>query len=271
MQLQTFPIIDALKGSIEKIWLYKSDGKITEDDLKMIVPNGRIKLIIPYNDVITRTGIFEIHSGGNKIFLIGITEVPRIVNDQKQNPSGTIGIELNPAQAYRFFPVRFSAIVNTILPLGAIMGTEASDLEQHLSLAASGAIKADLLQHFLLLHMAPEEDTVFRHCIERIETSKGQITMQELEKETGYTCRWLHMKFKERLGISPKNFAGIIRFYDIYKSLNTNPFRLFSEKEFYDTYHDQSHFIRDFKKFAGMPPARLTRAINDFGKTFFKT
>jgi len=115
MQLQTFPIIDALKGSIEKIWLYKSDGKITEDDLKMIVPNGRIKLIIPYNDVITRTGIFEIHSGGNKIFLIGITEVPRIVNDQKQNPSGTIGIELNPAQAYRFFPVRFSACCRAFL------------------------------------------------------------------------------------------------------------------------------------------------------------
>ncbi len=271
MQLQTFKIIEPLKESIEKIWLYKSDERLEEDDLKMIVPNGRIKLIIPFNDVLTKTGSFEVYSVGNRIFLIGIIEVPRIINDQKQNPSGTIGIEFNPAAAYRFFSLDFAGIVNNIIPLSNISGKEVSDLEKALSHASSPEIKADMLQQFLLLQMKETEDTVFGHCIRKIESVKGQITMSELEKSTGYTSRWLNMKFKQRLGISPKNFAGIIRFYDIYKSLSNNPFRLFSQKGFYDLYHDQSHFIRDFKKFAGMPPARLTRAINDFGKAFFKS
>jgi len=270
MQIQTFPIIEPLKESIEKIWLFTSENSVGEDDLKMIVPNGRIKLIIPFNDVLTRTGTSEIYSAGNRIFLVGIIEAPRVVNDQKQNPSGTIGVEFNPAFAYRFFPLDFAGITNNIVLLSHIIGGEVNDLEQSLSLASTVEIKMDMLQQFLLKQMKQEEDTVFSHCIQKIETAKGQITMSELEKAMGYTGRWLNMKFKERLGISPKNFAGIIRFNEIYKSLNTHPIRVFSQKEFYDLYHDQSHFIKDFKKFAGMPPARLTKAVNDFGKTFFK-
>ncbi|HYG14269.1 MAG TPA: hypothetical protein VEC12_00845, partial [Bacteroidia bacterium] len=82
--------------------------------------------------------------------------------------------------------------------------------------------------------------------------------------------RWLHMKFMERAGISPKNLASIVRFQQFYTALAQNREKDFLQKEFYDFYYDQSHFIKDFKRFTGLPPAKLAMSENEFGKIFYK-
>ena len=47
----------------------------------------------------------------------------------------------------------------------------------------------------------------------------------------------------------------------------SNPFL---KRDFYDMYYDQSHFIKDFKRFTGLSPTRFEKQVNDFGEKYFR-
>ena len=96
------------------------------------------------------------------------------------------------------------------------------------------------------------------------------MTVKELEKKTGYSSRWLNMKFNERLGVSPKNFASVIRFKQYYEALVNGKEKAFFKNDFYELYYDQSHFIKDFKRFTGLSPTKLERLTNELGERYYK-
>lgn len=96
------------------------------------------------------------------------------------------------------------------------------------------------------------------------------VAIKQLEKETGYSSRWINMKFYEKVGLSPKGLCSINRFQAYYSTLTNNSAKLFTQKEFYNHYYDQSHFIKEFKRFTGLAPAKFDSLVNDFGKIFSK-
>jgi len=38
-----------LKKYIQKMWIFESSGKIPVDDMKLVVPNGNLKLTLSYH------------------------------------------------------------------------------------------------------------------------------------------------------------------------------------------------------------------------------
>ena len=128
-----------------------------------------------------------------------------------------------------------------------------------------------VLQQFLFNQFTQQvEDSIFEYCVAKITSSKGKITIQELEKKTGYSSRWLNMKFADKLGISPKNFSTIIRFNEYYNAVANNNEMEFMQNAFYDHYYDQSHFLKEFKRFTGQSHSGFVNRTNDFGKLFYK-
>jgi AraC-like DNA-binding protein len=136
--------------------------------------------------------------------------------------------------------------------------------------AGCASEKIHLLQQFLLRQLSlHQEDRVFEYCVEKITASKGKVTIKELEKKTGYSSRWLNMKFDERLGVSPKNLSSIIRFKEYYKIFIDPQKDSRSRKDYYELYYDQSHFIKDFKRFTGLAPTRFEKQMNEFGERYY--
>jgi methylphosphotriester-DNA--protein-cysteine methyltransferase len=78
------------------------------------------------------------------------------------------------------------------------------------------------------------------------------------------------MKFENRLGMSPKNLSSIIRFQKNYQAMISHPAAFFSQKDFFDHYHDESHFIKNFKRYTGFPPSKIIQLKNEFGRTFYQ-
>ena len=162
-------------------------------------------------------------------------------------------------------------IKNQIHPLEDILGKVAKQLEEQISNIESIHGKVELFQQFLLNQLyLQEEDNVFEYCVSKISTSKGKITIQELEKKTGYSSRWLNIKFTDNLGISPKNLSSIIRFKQYYNAFANNDELSFMKNDFYDLYYDQSHFIKEFKRFTGLSYSGFEKIDNHFGKLFYK-
>lgn len=272
MRLQHYTIHPTLKGYIEKLWVFESSGRVPHDDLKLIVPNGLVKLVIPFQNGLA--GKYEnwFHlSPENQMTLIGISDQPAWVDVEHDVRSGTIGVEFSPLGAYRFFKLRQSAIKNQIHPLTDVSEKTAREIQEIIANTPVIAQKVKLLQQFLLsLFTKTASDLILEYCVKRIESTKGGVTIKRLEKETGYSSRWLHMKFDEKVGISPKNLCAITRFQFYFEALAQNKVSVLKQKEFYHLYYDQAHFTREFKRFTGLPPVKFANQVNDFGKIFYK-
>ena len=50
MRLQNIEPHPLLKSYIDKMWLFESNGKMPVDDLKLVVPNGHLKLSVAFRN-----------------------------------------------------------------------------------------------------------------------------------------------------------------------------------------------------------------------------
>ena len=272
MRFQNIKPHPLLKSYIEKMWVFESSGKMPIDDLKLVVPNGNIKLTVAFrNGIVAAVGEKIFTSKENSISLTGLVDVPVILDVDENVATGTLCAEFNPQGAYRFFRLPLNSLKNQIYSLTDILGIIAKQLEEQISNVESVEGKVDLLQQFLLKQlMLQGDDSIFEYCVSKIISSKGRITIKELEKKSGYSSRWLNMKFEERLGVSPKNLSTIIRFKQYYNAVANNDEISFMKNDFYDFYYDQSHFIKEFKRFTGLSYSGFGNTTNDFGKLFYK-
>lgn len=99
----------------------------------------------------------------------------------------------------------------------------------------------------------PRKETLF----ELIYASNGAITVKELSEKAGWSSRQINRFFQDLLGIPLKTYCNILRFRASLGHLKQG--KLFPEQEF----SDQSHFIREIKKYSGVPPKELARNKND--------
>lgn len=269
---QIVPPHAGLRQFIERIFIIESSGKFPSDDLKLIVPNACSKLIIPYrNGVVGKTNEWDHTTKENTITFIGISDIPAIVDHQHDTPSGNITIEFSPLGAYRFFDFSRDSTKNRIHDYSDIAPKEAGELQEQLANTPLPANKLAIVERFLFNRFVKRDaDPLLDYCVQQIYASKGRLPLKELERYTGYSARWLNMKFSEKVGLSPKNLASVVRFQQYYQSLSSNAEQFFLEKEFYHYYYDQSHFIRDFRRFTGHIPTSFLKSTNDYDRYFYK-
>ena len=272
MQFKNITPIPQLQNHIEKMWLFESSGKMPVDDMKLVVPNGNIKLTISYqNGIVAAINGKAFASKEHDITLTGLVDVPVILDVDEDTVTETIGIEFNPQSVYRFFHFNLNEIQNQIYSLSDVLESAGKQLTEQIANATSVQQKIFLVQKFLLNQLAlHDEDLIFEYCVKKIQSSKGTISIKELEKKTDYSSRWLNMKFNDKLGVSPKNLSSIIRFKQYYQALISDNEKSFFKNDFYMLYYDQSHFIKAFKRFTGLPPTRFEKQINNFGKSYYR-
>ncbi len=272
MKVQTITPCPSLREYVDRIFVLSCAGKLPQDDLKLIVPNGRVKLVIPHGNALT-AGFNgrQYRSPADNITLIGLCDRPSLVDFETNAPGGSITVEFSPLGAYRFLDVAFHEIKNVITPFGDLAGNAAVLLEERLAQAEAVSVKVGLVQEFLVsVFMEHRHDPLFDWCVRKIMGDKGRTPVSGLEKMTGYSARWLNAKFTHRIGTSAKNLASIVRFHAYYQRANHHPRRWLAEKDFYEDFYDQSHFIRDFKRFAGYAPAQLSAIPNLYGVHLFR-
>ncbi|HEX4850420.1 MAG TPA: helix-turn-helix domain-containing protein, partial [Puia sp.] len=89
-----------------------------------------------------------------------------------------------------------------------------------------------------------------------IATHKGIVTIQQLVKYTGYTERHIERAFSECIGISPKKFGSIVKLHSFLKLLKNKSANSNLTTICYDAgYFDQSHLIKEFRKYTGITPS----------------
>lgn len=86
---------------------------------------------------------------------------------------------------------------------------------------------------------------------------KEIFNVQELSERVFWTNRQINRYFNLTFGLSLKEYLNIIRCNQAFKDISKNRLTLQSN------YFDQSHFIKEIKKFTGATPTELKKNEND--------
>ena len=254
-----------LSPYVAKMCVFESSGRLPVLDRKLIVPNANFKLTLTYrNGIVACIGDKTFTQAENKLSLTGLIDSPVTLDPKEDAQTGTIIIEFNPLGAYRLFHLSYSGVKNQIVEVSDLFGSRMEELKSRLAEAGTLKLKLQLLQNFLIKQLEKStSDPIYDYCINRISGSKGLVSVAQLEKETGYSSRWLHTKFSEHLGTGPKNFSEIVRFKQFYQAYSGGANYQSLKEQIYHHYHDQSHFIRAFKRFTGTTPTDLQNSMNE--------
>lgn len=96
-------------------------------------------------------------------------------------------------------------------------------------------------------------------------SAAGNIRIQELAEETGYTTRYINHLFNRYFGLSPKTFQEIIRFQNAIQLINHHQEEQLANIALETGYFDQAHFIREFKKYLTITPAEYRTLVRENG------
>ena len=109
-----------------------------------------------------------------------------------------------------------------------------------------------VLNNFLLEKMAKVS---LDFTVQSIVHKKGGVgDMEMLASSLRISERQLQRRFKKQVGVSLKRYQRVSRFELALKRLATVDYGGLTSIAFELDYTDQSHFIKEFQEFAGMPP-----------------
>lgn len=144
---------------------------------------------------------------------------------------------------------------NATTDLDAVLGRPAGlgSLHEQLAEAASHAERIRLVEDLLLAHAGEaRSDPLVASAVAWIERTRVSLRVQELARRIGLSQSALERRFRRLVGASPRRFASLVRL--------RNVLRLREAGADWTTiahaagYCDQSHFIKDFKRFTGQAP-----------------
>lgn len=174
----------------------------------------------------------------------------------------------------RFLPGRYILpndltihdIVNNDLELD--INEYGAGLTEQLAEAANVSRRAEILMGYLEKSQRDDgKDSVHRleeYMRKRIYATGGNISIQMLSRETGYSECYIRRIFKDIHGISPKEFERFIRFQTFLNEISEASVKTESEEVALSCgYYDQSHMLKDFRAFAGTTPEKYKKLLKE--------
>lgn len=253
MKYQIFEPNNDLATLVECYWTLESPKEKTPEK-NTIVPDGRMKMIFHYGDLYR-----QYHENGNSNILPRCFVIGQLTRPLEVEPTGETGTFFVCFHPYGFFPfatIPIKEMENTAVPLEKLFGKDGEEIGQKILNAHSTLERIKLIEAFLLNRLTDTEtiDHIVKSTVETILTVKGQLSVDELSRQTNINRRQLVRKFSSAIGLSPKQLSKTIRLQATLKMLLNKKITSLIALAYEGEYYAQAHFIKDFKEFTGLTP-----------------
>ena len=185
-------------------------------------------------------------------------------------PRGRVGmiiIVLKPWVRGILKELRGSFSLHGNLSLADIYGRRIELLSEQIDECKTVAEKIETAQGFLREIVSPDEAPArTAHALELMTRTNGLMSIPEMSKERGLSKRQFDRVFQAGIGTSPKHYARVVRLRRGLRLIQDSNFSL-TEIAHESGFFDQSHFIKDFKRFTGFTPREFTRFKGTVGNT----
>lgn len=163
---------------------------------------------------------------------------------------------------YDYFGVRLlpeHSIMDTQFLLGQLMDNKIpfSEIWNHrieivdaIANASSFQERISIVEQEIIPHLSELKhfSLIVSYCMRKLYESNGQISINALAEEVGYSERYIRKNFEKFIGVSPKLVARIIRFQQALKLIGTSSSNMLDIVE-QCGYYDYSHLFYELKEF----------------------
>jgi AraC-like DNA-binding protein len=250
-----------LKDMVECVWELRTGSEPTE--VQRIVPDGSVELIVHRSTPFSR-----VHNGKAERqphgFVVGQSTAPFLVASAPG--AHTFGLRIRGEAARAVTGVPANLLTNEAIPMDAISTTWQAFAKMMIECGPSGPVFRSL-QGMTRRMKPPREVTA---AVTILRQSNGIISMDRLAGLCNVSPRKLQRLFREHVGLPPKVLSRIFRFQHVFKVAPCSSPREWAQVALKCGYVDQAHLIRDFREFAGQPPAALLSAESDLAEMFLR-
>lgn len=173
---------------------------------------------------------------------------------------------------FAIFGIPQHKLVNSILPADDLLGNCSSEITERLAECKNIAEMGWHMDNLLIKKLQVQKHTNYTTIISATATTilrtKGNVSPENLAFNANMSLRNFERKFTYEVGMSPKLYARITRFY-----LALEEKMLYPQKRWYDIayqfgYFDQAHFIKEVKEFSSKAPQELFKDTTPATETF---
>jgi AraC-like DNA-binding protein len=181
-------------------------------------------------------------------------------------------VVFQPSGLHQLMQIPAGELREKIIPADSLFGKEVTALQQRLSTAVTVTDNCVLLNAFftdMVTKKTLSNQLITVATLHFINKHRGLISMPQLVKLTGYTERHIERKFQESVGIAPKKFAGIVKLHHFLKLLKEQSNdENFAGLAYAAGYADQSHLIKEFRKYTGVTPTQYSGKTQKLASNF---
>ncbi|MDR6922672.1 MULTISPECIES: helix-turn-helix domain-containing protein [Chryseobacterium] len=251
MDYHTFQPHPDLADLIKCYWTLDS-AKEDVPQTQTIVPDGCMEMIFHHGD------LYKQYIDGKATVQPRSCVFGQLTEPLKIEPTGITGIFSVRFHHDGFIPfatIPIKEMDDKAVSLVELFGNSGTELESKVILAKRTEDKIDLVEAFLLGRLNTETiDRIVQSTVDLLLNVNGQISVNELSRQTNINRRQLERKFSSVIGLSPKQLSRIIRLQTTLKLLLHKEYSNLTALAHESEYYDQAHFIKDFKEFTGLTP-----------------
>lgn len=255
--LPSFP----LDEFIDSIYYLRGDMGNSQ---KKILPDFKTDLIFLFDS--TMTGL----PGPGKTYTISTSLIQGFRKDplhfSYHGNTEMLGIRFLPYGFSQLFHIPPSEITNFQQVSDVLSSMVIREMEERIFLEPDARKKLRIVENWLLgiLSTTRIETSLAIKAIHRISSVKGLQPLSVICNNSPSEYKQLQRFCHDRMDISPKTYARMVRFEHLHQYLLTNPradwMSLVANLEF----TDQSHLIREIRQFTGLTPKAFKAEIGSF-------
>jgi AraC-like DNA-binding protein len=177
--------------------------------------------------------------------------------------SGCIAICFQPGAAHYFFDIPMSELANLTLNMELLWRERINELQDKISACKNNMDRVFLIQKFLLdrVHKVQRERNDFEYCLWQLNLFKTKAKIRDIVNKINISQRQLNRQFNQFLGLTPLEFTRVNRFMNVIEMIRKSKNLILTEVAYESGYYDQSHFIHECRRLAGLTPGELIRSV----------
>jgi AraC-like DNA-binding protein len=254
MRYAEHPPPPALAPYVRCVWVFEAD-RAESGHRERIVPDGRCELVVHVGDAFLETGPDREERVQPRTLFAG--QLSRPLWLRAAGRAEVIGVRFHPAAARSFLGLPLTTATDRRLDLRAVCLEETRALHRALEAANDRRASVERFVAQRIERLGIARDGIVEACAARFEATQGRASIEALVADAGIGRRQLERRFRDAVGLSPKRFAAVLRLRSVFDALSANPGAGWTDAALAAGYFDQSHLIRDFRRFVGCSPAQF--------------
>lgn len=248
---------DALKPYIRCFWgsrYNRADFSVCENNKIWVIPDICMDIMV--------TGNQNFNSIGSHF--CGINNFSYFADE---SDSFCFGIRFYAWSAVLFADDGMNGVLNAFLNADAYFSDFSRELNEKLFNAESIYERKAITEEFLLRRLnTKRENFDIMNSLYFIINNNGNAGVAELSDYCVISKRQLERRFVEYTGVSPKQLINLIRYQILWQDCLKGNFNALDAVEKFG-YYDQSHLIKEFKKYHGMSINNALENVSHFYNT----